>query len=153
HRGIDLDRIEWYARIAQDICRYGFRVVIFDPIRRYSANADKGPAEVRQITGRQRTIVAETRATITNVHHDTKPPANGKDERRRAQRASGGDWFAASDCPLSFEFVTDSLSAIVPADFKISTDPQPFNFHIESDDPRNPTIARLIAENSSVTET
>src|SRR5262249_29606461 len=80
-KGIDLDNVEWRERLIRDIPRCGFRYFCLDPVRRYSVNADKGPAEVRLITASIKKIVIATRATAGLVHHDVKPPANGKDER------------------------------------------------------------------------
>src|SRR5262249_283780 len=121
-----------------------------DPIRRYSVNVDKGPAEVRLITASIKRIVIETQATAGIVHHDVKPPATGKDDRRRSHKASGGDWFAASECPISFERISDTESMLIPSDYKLSTDPQSFQFRLETDDPRNPTIARLIGDAAAI---
>ena len=38
----------------------------------------------------------------------------------------------------------------IPEDYKFSVDPHPFLFRLETDDPRNPTLARLVGESSSV---
>ena len=62
------------------------------------------------------------------MHHDVKPPANGQDLRRRSQRASGGDWFAACECPIHVEKVTETESLVFPQDYKFSADPAPFTF-------------------------
>src|SRR5262249_24095564 len=50
HRGINLDNAEWRTRLIEDVKKHGFRLVVFDPIRRFSTNVDKGPAEVRNLT-------------------------------------------------------------------------------------------------------
>ncbi len=149
HKGINLDSMAWRERLLTDVNRYGLRLVVLDPIRRYSPNTDKGPAEVREITGFLRTLTIETGASVAIIHHDVKPPANGQDARRRSQRASGGDWFAASECPISFEQAGDKTTLVTPEDFKVSSDPLPFTFTIETDDDRSPTVARMIGETTS----
>ncbi len=148
HKGINLESAEWHDRLIRDVQHHGFRLVVLDPVRRFAPNADKGPAEVCAITTYLRRLVIETGATVCLVHHDTKPPADGRDNRRRSQKASGGDWFAASECPMSVEKIDESTSMAIPEDYKVSTDPQPFTFKLETDDPRNPTIARLIGQNA-----
>ena len=103
HKGINLESYEWQEALLRDIRRYGFRLVILDPIRRYAPSADKGPGEVRQITACLRRLIVETGATIQVCHHDIKPALDNRDDRRRGHKASGGDWFAAADCPMSIE--------------------------------------------------
>jgi hypothetical protein len=152
HRGINLENFEWQERLIADIKSNGFRVVFFDPIRRYAADCDKGPAEVRAITGYLRRITVETGATIICVHHDVKPSPQNHDERRRSHKASGGDWFAAAECPITFELAGGNSTLVVPEDYKYSGDPQPFSFRLETDNERNPTSARLIGETTSAEE-
>jgi hypothetical protein len=149
HRGIDLESPEWHQTLLRDVATYQFQLVAFDPIRRYAVNADKGPAEVRSVTAYLRRLVTETSAAVAISHHDIKPSANGTDNRKRAHRASGGDWFATAECPITFEVAGDSSSLVYPNSYKLSTDPDPFTFRLETDDPRNPTVAQLIAETAS----
>jgi hypothetical protein len=149
HKGINLESPEWQKALIHDVLRYGFRLVIFDPIRRYSPNVDKGPSEVAEITQFLRRLIVETGATVKAVHHDVKPKADGRDERRRSHKASGGDWFAAAECPIAFETAGENSTLVIPEDYKLSTDPAPFSFRLETDDPRNPTEARLIGETAS----
>src|SRR5262249_12625323 len=82
-----------------------------------------------------------TGASIVIVHHDVKPPSTGQDQRRRSQRASGGDWFAACECPVHVEKISASESLVFPEDYKFSADPAPFTFRCEITDG---FIARLI---------
>ncbi len=149
HKGINLESFEWNEDLLRDVAQHGFRFVVFDPIRRYAPNVDKGPAEVRAITGFLRRLCIETGATVGAVHHDVKPTADNRDSRRRGHKASGGDWFAAAECPLAFEQAGDSGSLVIPEDYKFSVDPKPFTFRLDTDDPRAPTRARLIGETSS----
>jgi hypothetical protein len=81
-----------------------------------------------------RMIVTATGVSIVIVHHDTKPPQNGQDQRRRSQRASGGDWFAASECPVHVEKIGARESLIFPEDYKFTIDPAPFTFTYEVED-------------------
>jgi hypothetical protein len=149
HKGINLDSFEWQEALIKDAIKYGFRFIALDPIRRYSPNADKGPGEVRVITGFLRRFSVETGATIDITHHDVKPERNNRDDRRRSHRASGGDWFAAADCPIAFEIVSHDTTLVVPEDYKFSVDPQPFKFRLETDDPRTPTWARLVGDSTT----
>ncbi len=148
HKGIDLESAEWHERLIRDVTRYGFRYVALDPIRRYGLNVDKGPAEVRATTAYLRRLVIETGTVPGLVHHDVKPPASGPDARRRSHKASGGDWFAASECPIAFE-VAGEVTLAYPEDYKFSIDPQPFSFRLETDDPKHPKVARLVGEDAS----
>jgi DnaB-like helicase N terminal domain/AAA domain len=153
HKGINLDNFKWQEALIKDVTKYGFKFVALDPIRRYSPNTDKGPAEVQTVTGFLRRLSLETGATIDANHHDVKPQHDSRDDRRRGYRASGGDWFAAADCPLAFEMVSQDTTLVIPEDYKPSVDPQPFKFRLETDDPRMPTSAKLVGESTSMEDT
>jgi hypothetical protein len=130
HRGINFDQPQWRQRLLADIEKHQFALAIFDPIRRYSENADKGPAEVRNITAYLREIIVHTGISIAAAHHDVKPPSQKQDERRRGHRASGGDWFASSDCPIAFEAAGKNKVLVIPEDYKFSLDPAPFTISL-----------------------
>jgi hypothetical protein len=150
HKGINLESGDWNETLIRDVKRYGFRFIGLDPIRRYGVNVDKGPAEVRAITAYLRRLVIETGTTVGLVHHDVKPASgSGPDVRRRSHKASGGDWFAASECPIAFE-VAGEVSLAYPEDYKFSIAPQPFSFRLEADDTKQPTRVRLIGEDATV---
>lgn len=149
HKGITLDNHEWHEKLIRAILKYGFRVIILDPIRRFSAKADKGPSEVNEITQYLRQITAETGAALKIVHHDVKPAKDSRDERRRSHRASGGDWFASADCPVSFEVAGENQTLVIPEDYKMSASPKPFIFRLETDHECSPTWARMVAESAS----
>lgn len=149
HKNIDLDSEVWQAQLLADIPAIGAQLLVLDPVRRFAADADKGPAEVRRITAFLRKIVTETGCTVLIVHHDVKPPATGKDERRRAHRASGGDWFASCECPISLETAGETRTLAFPTAYKLSTDPEPFSFFVESDNPKRPNLARLVGEDAT----
>lgn len=149
HKGINLESVEWQENLIRDINKFGFRLVFFDPIRRFALDVDRGPAEVRAITAYLRKITVETGATIVCVHHDVKPNAQNHDDRRRSHKASGGDWFAAAECPIAFELVDADRTLVIPEDYKLSVDPEPFSFRLKTDDPHNPTSAQLIGETTT----
>ena len=132
-RGVDLDDPAWVSRLIADLKRLGVRLLVLDAARRFSAKTDEGPAKVRELTAVLRSIVTTAGVTLAIVHHDVKPPQNGQDQRRRSQRASGGDWFAACECPVHVERVNESESLVYPQDYKFSADPTPFTFRIDVD--------------------
>jgi hypothetical protein len=148
-RGIDLDSADWVERIIADLKRLGVKLLVLDAARRLSALTDEGPQKVRELTRVLRSIVDRAGVTIVIVHHDVKPSAAG-DTRRRSQRASGGDWFAASECPIHVERVDKTESMVRPEDYKFSSDPLPFRFYTEvslSEDGREELVSRLIGSN------
>jgi len=132
-RGVNLDDPLWVARIIEDAKRHHAKLIVFDAARRLSALTDEGPAKVRQLTAVFRSIVTEAGVAVIVVHHDVKDPQTGQDLRRRGQRASGGDWFAASECPIHVERVGDGETLVYPQDYKFSQDPAPFTFSCEYD--------------------
>jgi hypothetical protein len=112
----------------------GAEVAIFDPVRSYTCFSDKGPAELRPVTVFLREIQNTTAAkTLVLVHHDTKPPTKGEDERSRSQQASGGGIFSISDCPVSFTKLDWNCVGVRPEDYKLSGDPKPFEITFETD--------------------
>ncbi len=127
-RGVDLDDPIWVDRLITDLKRLGAKLLVLDAARRLSAKTDEGPAKVRELTKVLRLIVTAAGVSIAIVHHDVKPPPNGQDQRRRSQRASGGDWFAASECPMHVEKIGKHESLVFPQDFKFGDDPAPFTF-------------------------
>jgi hypothetical protein len=140
-RGVDLDDPVWVARIIDDLQRLAIRLLVLDAARRLSVKTDEGPAKVRELIAVLRSVVTRTGVAIAIVHHDVKPPANGQDQRRRSQRASGGDWFAAAECPVHVERVSERESLVFPQDYKFSADPAPFTVACVTD---GRYIARLV---------
>jgi AAA domain len=130
-RGVDLDDPAWVERLIGDLQRQGAKLLVLDAARRMSSKTDEGPAKVREVIAVLRSIVTRTGVSIVIVHHDTKPPQNGQDQRRRSQRASGGDWFAASECPVHVERIGKDESLVFPEDYKFTSDPAPFTFKCE----------------------
>lgn len=132
-RGVDLDDPVWVARLIEDSKRLAIRLLVLDAARRFSVKTDEGPAKVRELVAVLRSIVTTAGVTLVIVHHDVKPPSNGQDQRRRSQRASGGDWFAACECPVHVERVNGTESLVFPQDYKFSADPAPFTFECKVD--------------------
>jgi hypothetical protein len=147
HAGIDLEESVWQDVLIQDCRLFGIKAVILDPIRRYSPNVDKGPAEVRAVTAFLRKLSVEAQCSIVIVHHDVKP-GREEDTRRRGHRASGGDWFAACEAPIHVEPAGKDASLVVPEDYKFSDDPESFVFRI--DGKANEPV-RVVAETARVT--
>jgi putative DNA primase/helicase len=140
-RGVDLDDPLWIARLIADLKRLGAKLLVLDAARRLSTKTDEGPAKVRELIAVLRTIVTAADVTIVVVHHDIKPPQTGQDQRRRSQRASGGDWFAGCECPVHVEKIGALESLIFPEDYKFAADPPPFTFTCEIADG---LVARLV---------
>ena len=124
-RGISLDDPLWVERLIGDVQRLNVRLVILDAARRLSSLTDEGPAKVRELMAVLRSIVTRGGVSIVIVHHDVKPPQNGQDQRRRSQRASGGDWFAASECPVHVERVSERESLVFPRTTSLPPTPSP----------------------------
>jgi Bifunctional DNA primase/polymerase, N-terminal/AAA domain len=145
-RGINLDDPDWVERLRRDIVRLDIKLLVLDAARRLSAKTDEGPAKVRELVAVLRGLITQTGVTIVIVHHDVKPPVNVQDQRRRSQRASGGDWFAACECPVHVERVGARESLVFPEDFKFTADPAPFTFACET---HGELITRLVGTDTS----
>lgn len=130
-RGVNLDDPAWVIRLIADLQRLETRLLILDAARRLSAKTDEGPAKVSELSAVLRRIINQTGVAIIIVHHDVKPLQAGQDSRRRSQRASGGDWFAASECPVHVERLGARESLVFPEDYKFTADPAPFTFTCE----------------------
>lgn len=132
-RGVNLDDPAWVAALISDCRRLGIKLLVLDAMRRLAACVDEGPAKVRLVTAVLRQLISEAALTIIAVHHDVKPSREGADPRRRGHRASGGDWFAVSECPIHVEQAGRGESLVYPQDYKFSADPAPFTFRCEYD--------------------
>lgn len=148
-RGVDLDDGFWVDGIIARIQQRDIKLLVLDAARRLSAKTDEGPGKVRELIAVLRAIVTTTGVSIVIVHHDVKPPTNGQDQRRRSQRASGGDWFAGCECPIGVERTGERESVAFPQDYKFSVDPAPFTFRTVV---RDDLVIRLVGEDIS-TET
>lgn len=145
-RGVNLDEPEWVDAIIADARRLGAKLVVLDAMRRLSAMVDEGPSKVRAVTAVLRRLVTEAAASVVAVHHDVKPARDSTDSRRRGHRASGGDWFAAAECPIHVEQAGRGESLVYPSDYKFSADPAPFTFRAEYD---GQLIRRLVGRDTS----
>jgi len=133
-RGVNLDDPVWTERLIADLLRLDASALVLDAARRLSAKTDEGPGKVRELIAVLRHIVTTAGVTIIIVHHDVKPPAIGQDQRRRSQRASGGDRFAACECPVHVERLNGRESLLFPEDYKFTADPAPFTFTAQVED-------------------
>jgi len=146
-QGVDLDDPVWVSQLIGDLKRLGAKLLVLDAARRLSAKTDEGPTKVRELTRVLRLIVTQAGVSVLVVHHDVKPPRDGQDQRRRTQRASGGDWFAACECPLFVEKLSAHESLVFPEDFKFGTDPAPFTFTCQIQDK---LIVKLIGIDTTI---
>lgn len=144
-RGVDLDDAFWVDGIVERLRARDIKLLLFDAARRLSAKTDEGPGKVRELIAVLRTIVTTTGVSIVIVHHDVKPATNGQDQRRRSQRASGGDWFAGCECPIHVERIGDRESLAFPQDYKFSADPAPFTFRCVV---RDGLVIQLVGEDT-----
>jgi hypothetical protein len=145
-RGVDLDDRFWVDGIIERIRAFDVKLLILDAARRLSAKCDEGPGKTRELIAVLRSIITATGASIAVVHHDVKPALNGQDQRRRGHRASGGDWFAAAECPVHVERTGEHESLVFPQDYKFGRDPAPFTFRLVV---RDDLVIRLVGEDTS----
>jgi hypothetical protein len=114
----------------------GAEVAFVDPLRSFTGNSDKGPADFSPVARFLRRVQDETTAKALVIpHHDTKPlaAANANPDRSRSQQASGGGIFSISDCPVSFRKLDWNRVGVFPEDYKLTGDPKPFEVVFESD--------------------
>ncbi len=143
HSGFDFDDPAYQERLITETRSEGYALVGFDPLRSLTAVADQGPAELKPLAKYLRRFQHETKAAACIVHHDTKPPTNGKDARARPQRASGGGIFSIADAPIHVDALDGRTSLIVPTAWKFGADPAPFVLRLESDGPEHPRCLRF----------
>lgn len=128
---------EWTRRdIIKVIKECGCESAIFDPLRSFTAQADKGPADFAPVTKFLRKIQNETQCkSLCAIHHDTKPlaMAQANPTRSRSQEASGGGIFSIADCPVGFKKLAWNKAAVFPEDYKLTGDPRSFQVTFESD--------------------
>jgi hypothetical protein len=109
-------------------------VLVIDPARASMPSIDGGPKDAARARAFLLTILRETTIRVIVLpHHDQKPRADGKDERSRAERASGGVTFSMGDCMIGFERVSERECLAVPTSYKLGTDPKPFRVRFESE--------------------
>lgn len=133
HMNINLDQELPKKYLYDQTKAEGYDLVFIDPIRRFTANADKGPSEVTPVTTYLRRFSVELGAAVGILHHNTKPVFAGGFTRKDSYNASGGDWFASCECPISFHSNGDSWTHVIPQDYKLSSSPDPFDVQVYED--------------------
>jgi hypothetical protein len=110
--------------------------ITIDPARGSMPSLDKGPADASPAIRFVRFLMRETSIrTVLIPHHDVKPARDGRDDRARAERASGGAVFSIADCPVGFERLDDRTCLAVPSAYKLGADPKPFRVEFRSETP------------------
>lgn len=130
-QGLNLDAPEWQERVIATTREQGYRLVVLDPLRSLTEYADQGPRELKPFALFVRRFIRETGAVVFIVHHDTKPPVNATDQRRRPQRASGGGIFSIADSPIHVDRVDEQRRMLVPSSFKFTADPPAVTLRLE----------------------
>lgn len=133
HKNINLDHEVKKRYLYDQVKAEGYALVFIDPIRRFTANADKGPSEVTPVTTYLRRFSVELNTSVSILHHNTKPMFNGF-SRKDSYNASGGDWFASCECPISFHSNGDNWTHVIPQDYKLSSNPDPFDVRVIKDE-------------------
>jgi hypothetical protein len=112
------------------------KVLVIDPVRASMPSIDGGPKDAAKARAFLLTILRESCITVILLpHHDTKPRADAKDERSRAERASGGVTFSMGDCMIAFERIDERTCLAIPSAYKLGADPKPFRVTFESETP------------------
>ena len=145
-RGVDLDDPAWQQRLLAEGRRVRPSLTILEPLRSLTAGADAGARELRPFVKFARAYMKQTGSSLAVGHHDTKPQNGVEEKRERAQRASGGGVFSVSDAPLHFDRLDDERVLIVPTSWKHGETPPAITVRLEADDPRRPTVLRLVGE-------
>lgn len=145
-RGVNLDDPEWQRLLIAEGQRIRPALTILEPLRSLSSAVDQGPRELKPLRDFLSTYKRDVGSGLVLGHHDLKPPANGRDERARPHRASGGGLFSVAECPVHLETITDTKKLVVPSAWKHSLTPPAFTFTIDSDQPVAPTRVQLIGD-------
>jgi AAA domain len=133
HRGVWLDDVTWQQRVIDTVKDRAIDLLMLDPLRSLSACIDQGPRELQPFAIFLRRLQDETGCAIWLNHHNTKPQAGQKDDRRRPHRASGGGLFSIADAPLMLERVGDTNRVIVtPSGWKFAQDPPPLELTLST---------------------
>ena len=126
-RGLWLDDADWQQKLLHEVDQLDIGLVILDPLRSLTAAVDQGPAQLQPLALFLRKLMRKTGCGILCVHHDTKPSTMpAPDDRRHAQRVSGGGLFSIIDSPIHVQHVDDEKSLCVPDGFKHTETPAPF---------------------------
>jgi hypothetical protein len=125
-KGLWLDDPDWQRKLIAEVKTYRIGLLQFDPLRSLTACVDKGPSDLQPFARFLRRLISETGCGEWCSHHEIKQSPNFPDERRAAQRSSGGGLFSAMDAPISIERIDDTQSRFVPDGFKHCDTPAPF---------------------------
>src|SRR5207244_2151438 len=100
-RGLSWENKDDQERLLIALRQAKVDVATFDPVRGFTPNADKGPADFH---GDQRFLrkLQNECPSLGLIHHDIKPARDGKDIRAPSDQASGGGLLSAADCPVQF---------------------------------------------------
>jgi hypothetical protein len=129
------------------------RVLVIDPARASLPSLDGGPKDAAAARAFLLAVLRDTPVKVILLpHHDTKPRTDSKDDRSRAERASGGVTFSMADCMVSFERLTERETMAVPSSYKGSADPQPFRVRFESETPAGAGFRGFIRARAESTE-
>jgi len=131
--GWNLEAPEGQAALLEALGQVQPALLVIDPMRASLPSIDAGPRDAAAARGFLLSILRETSVRVVwGIHHDTKPRADGRDERARAERASGGVTFSMADTLVNFERVDDRSCLAVPTAYKVGSDPRPFRVRFES---------------------
>jgi hypothetical protein len=124
-----------------------------DPARGSMPALDKGPSDAAGAIRFLRQVQRETSIrSVLVLHHDIKPARDGKDDRARAERASGGAVFSIADCPVNFERVTDRVCSAFPSAYKVGADPKAFRIEWESGTPPGEPFRGFLRAHATTTD-
>jgi hypothetical protein len=139
HRGVWLDDPDWQRRMMETVRARRLRVLMIDPLRSLTGAVDQGPRELQPFALWLRHLQQETGCVPWLSHHNSKPVAGQRDERRKPHRASGGGLFSIADAPIMLERIGETNRAIAtPCGWKFSEDPPPLELSltVEGDEAR-----------------
>lgn len=142
-----LDQVRWVDQLIRDCVEHKIRCVVLDPLRRFTAGADQGPAELKPFADALHRIRMETQAVIGLIHHDVRPGT--RTVRRRQdlpQLASGGGIFSIVDAPLHVRKIDETRVEVTPAEYKLSATPDRFRVRLQFADEYGGDALRLVDE-------
>jgi hypothetical protein len=129
------------------------RVLVIDPVRTSLPSIDGSPKDAAKARAFLLEILRTTAISVILLpHHDLKPARDGRDDRSRAERASGGVTFSMADCLVNFERVDDRSCLAVPTAYKVANDPPPFRVRFESGTPAGQGFRGFIRAVADTTE-
>lgn len=129
------------------------RVLVIDPVRASMPSIDGGPKDAARARAFLLAVLRETSVRVILLpHHDLKPSRDGKDERSRAERASGGVTFSMGDCMVNFERLNDRECLAVPTNYKLGGDPKPFRVRFDSETPGGQGFRRFLRAVAETTD-